>query len=86
MLKVLNQNYYFDLDIIDKFVNISSQTGGTELHINIVKYEMIKMMSEIIMTEDEIVDESLGEKNNDLTIPFKLAFNTLLNYKIINKY
>lgn len=86
MLKVLNQHYYFDLDAVDKFVNITNPSGGTENHINIVKYEMIKMMSEIVMTEEEMVDEALGEKNNELTIPFKLAFNTLLNHKIINKY
>ena len=31
------------------------------------------------------VDENLGMKNNDVTIPFKIAFNTLLMKKIINK-
>jgi len=39
------------------------------------------------MTEDEEMDESLGLKGgNGTTIPFKLAFNSLLNKKLINKY
>jgi hypothetical protein len=47
---------------------------------------MIKVMMEVLLTENDIFDETLGEKSNELTIPFKLAFNTLLNKKIINKY
>ncbi len=35
--------------------------------------------------EDFVTYEKLGNKSN-LSIPFKLAFNTLLNNKIINKY
>jgi hypothetical protein len=46
---------------------------------------MVKIMTEILVTENEEVDEKLGEKS-DLTIPFKLAFNTLLNKKLLNKY
>ena len=86
MLKVLNENYYLDLDAIEQYINITSLTGGTETHINVVKYEIIKTMLEVIMTEDEEVDEALGQKSTGLTIPFKLAFNTLLNKKLINKY
>jgi hypothetical protein len=37
------------------------------------------------MTEDE-VDENLGMKSSQITLPFKLAFNTLLVNKIINKF
>jgi hypothetical protein len=32
------------------------------------------------------IDEKMGIKSTELTIPFKLAFNTLLNKKIITKY
>jgi hypothetical protein len=38
------------------------------------------------MTESEIIDEKLGFKNNEISIPFKIAFNTLLVNKIINKF
>ena len=86
MLKVLNENYYLDLDAIEQYINITSLTGGPETHINVVKYEVVKTMLEVIMSEDEEVDEALGQKSTGLTIPFKLAFNTLLNKKLINKY
>jgi hypothetical protein len=43
-------------------------------------------MIEILMTESDEVDETLGAKSSELSIPFKLAFNTLINKKIINKY
>jgi hypothetical protein len=43
-------------------------------------------MLEIIMDEPEEIDEQLGAKGtNNLSIPFKLAFNTLLFKNLINK-
>jgi len=87
MFKIFNETYYVDIDEIEKYINIPSSTGGTEMHINVVKYEVVKMMMEVLMTEDEELDESLGLKGgNGTTVPFKLAFNSLLNKKLINKY
>jgi hypothetical protein len=86
MLKILNEHYYVDLDRLEQYVNIPQPSGDSENHISVVKYDMIKVMMEVLLTENDIVDETLGEKSNELTIPFKLAFNTLLNKKIINKY
>ena len=87
MFKIFNDTYYVDIDEIEKYINITSQTGGTELHINVIKYETVKIMLEVVMTEDEQMDDSLGLKGGGgLTIPFKLAFNSLLNKKLINKY
>jgi hypothetical protein len=42
-------------------------------------------MIEVIMTErEDEMDNNLGTYNqNKLSIPFKIAFNTLLMYKII---
>jgi len=86
MLKILNENYYLDIDQIDNYVNIGSSTGESENHISVVKYEMIKTMIEVVLSESDEIDETLGHKSSDLSLPFKLAFNTLLNKKIINKY
>ena len=89
MLKILNEHYYLDLDEIDNYINIeppANFTGMGDNHISVVKYEMVKTLIEIIMTENESVDEALGPKNSDLSIPFKIAFNTLLNKKLLNKY
>lgn len=87
MIKILNENYYFDLDVLDSCVQmpkIESYSG--ENHINIVKYEMIKLMVEVVMDSQEEIDEKLGPRAEGMSIPFKLAFNTLLNKNIINKY
>jgi hypothetical protein len=91
MIKVLGENYYLDLDKIDEYVQIklkkpviSGDTEGTS--ISIIKYETIKLMLEVIMDEPEEIDEQLGAKGtNNLSIPFRLAFNTLLYKKLINK-
>ena len=93
MLKILNEYYYLDLDKMEEMVNLSAKnkTEGEESetmeqHISVVKYDILKVMIEVLMTESEEVDEKLGPKSSELSIPFKLAFNTLLNKKIINKY
>jgi hypothetical protein len=90
MFKIFNEEYFLDLDKIEDYIKISKDelsSGVTEGQtISIVKYETIKLMLEIIMDEPEPIDESLGSKSSELTIPFKLAFNTLLNKKIITKY
>ena len=93
MLKILNEYYYLDLDKMEEMVNLPSknkpegeESESVEQHISVVKYDILKVMIEILMTESEEVDEKLGPKSSELSIPFKLAFNTLLNKKIINKY
>jgi hypothetical protein len=91
MLKILGEYYYLDLDAIDEFIQIKDEnpplTGGTESpHISIAKYENTKLMIEVLMDDPSEVDETLREKSSELTIPFKLAFNTLLNKKLLNKY
>jgi hypothetical protein len=90
MLKVLGEHYYLDLDKIDDYVQIKEVTPSTGItdttHISIIKYETVKLMMEIIMDEPNEVDETLGVKGtNNLSIPFKIAFNTLLYKKLLNK-
>lgn len=87
MLKILGEHYYIDLDQAQSIINIEtpSISGGTEQQIGVVQYEMIKIMLEVVLSEQEDVDETLGDKAST-SIPFKLAFNTLLNNKVIQKY
>jgi hypothetical protein len=48
---------------------------------------MVKMMLEVILSEDLDVDDKLGIKNtSNISVPFKIAFNSLLNKKLINHY
>lgn len=90
MIKIFNENYYIDLDVIQKLSTFESDneviSGSSEQHISVVKYEMIKLMLDVILSENEEVDEKLGMSSSSHSIPFKLAFNTLLNNRIINKY
>jgi hypothetical protein len=85
MLKVFNNLYYIDLEEINnKSVILESVSGVTEQQISVVNYELIKIMIETILTEKDEVDETLGDKS-DVSIPFKIAFNTLLYNKIIKQ-
>jgi hypothetical protein len=94
MIQVLGENYFIDLDEIENYLDMSqtddsgdSESGVTETKINIIKFEMVKMLLDTVLNEQEIVDEKLGMKSNSqVSIPFKLAFNSLLNKKLINHY
>jgi hypothetical protein len=85
MFKILGEHYYIDLDQIEKYISIESTSGDTENQIHLVKYESVKFMLEIVMEPTDGIDEKLGMNSSELPLPFKLAFNTLLIKKIINK-
>jgi hypothetical protein len=93
MLKVLGENYFVDLDEIEKYLDMTDEvsvepiSGTTGMRINIIKFEMVKMMLETILSEHDDIDDSLGLKSASKTsVPFKIAFNSLLNKKLINLY
>tara|TARA_R110000868_G_scaffold8447_4_gene43832 strand:+ start:203 stop:496 length:294 start_codon:yes stop_codon:yes gene_type:complete len=97
MIKVLGENYYFDLDKIEEYLDMSIKpgedieddefSGSTDMKVNIIKFEMVKMLMDTILTEHEEIDEKLGMKSsNNTSIPFRLSFNSLLNKKRINHY
>jgi hypothetical protein len=94
MIQVLGENYFIDLDEIENYLDMNqdddsddSESGVTKTKINIIKFEMVKMLLDTVLNEQEIVDEKLGMKSNaQVSIPFRLAFNSLLNKKLINHY
>ena len=93
MLNVLGENYFIDLDEIEKYLDMSddqslSDSGTTEMRINIVKFELVKMMLDVILSEDLEIDDKLGLKSSssNISVPFKIAFNSLLNKNLINHY
>ena len=87
MLKILGEHYFLDLDRIEEYINITPPVSASnETHISVVKYELVKILTETILTENDEIDETLGTKSSSLSVPFKMAFNTLLNKKLINKY
>jgi hypothetical protein len=90
MIKIFGEFYYIDLEEIESVVNLEiiPVSGGTsEQQIKFVKYDIVKMMIETVLTEREDIDDTLGmSSTNGTTIPFKISFNTLLQNKIIKKY
>ena len=92
MINVLGENYFIDLDEIEKYLDmtdevaVESTTGSTEMRINIIKFEMVKLMLETVLSEHDDMDDKIGVKSSQTSIPFKIAFNSLLNKKLINHY
>ena len=67
--------------------NESENSDQPEQQISVTRYETFKSLIDVVLTEREELDESLGIHGaKDLTIPFKIAFNTLLINKIIKKF
>jgi hypothetical protein len=96
MFKIFNETYYVDIDKIDEYVQFTEETveetdteneevAKEEKQIHLVRYELVKNFLETVLTESNEVDEDLGMKTNEVSIPFKIAFNSLLVKKIINK-
>ena len=91
MLKVLGENYYLDLDKIESYLELSDSeygefSGTQETKINIIKFEMVKLMLETVLSEQDDMDDKIGVKSSNTSIPFRIAFNSLLNKKLINHY
>lgn len=55
--------------------------------IDISKWEITKAMIETVLSENSIVDEQMGvtKLGDQLSIPFRLAFNTLLHNNLIRE-
>jgi hypothetical protein len=92
MINVLGENYYVDLDEIEKYLDMTDEvsveptSGSTEMRINIIKFEMVKLMLETVLSEHDDMDGKIGVKSINTIIPFRIAFNSLLNKKLINHY
>jgi len=96
MLKFLGENYYIDIDELEKQISYESPIvhqsetedmesfDKPEQQISVARFEIYKNLVDVILTEREELDEGLGLHGaNNLTIPFKIAFNTLLINKIL---
>jgi hypothetical protein len=78
-----------DLERFETYLSIPPKEGeeNSDNQFSAIKYEMSKLMVEVIMSEHKELDETLGITNqSDLSIPFKLAFNTLLKHNILTKF
>ena len=87
MIDIFGENYYLNIERIDAFCNLNSKNQEEEEQkVSIMKYELIKMLSEVVLSEMNEIDDKLGVKGSrELSIPFKLSWNTLLRYNLIEK-
>lgn len=87
MIEVFGEHYYVDIEKAQEIISLPDNTSGeTEQNVSLIKWELVKTMIDVIVTENEDVDNKLGVKGSEvLSIPFKIAFNTLLFHKIIRK-
>jgi len=95
MIEILGHLYYIDLSELENFVeldtpkSVGKEEGSSDelkdyQHFSIIKYEVIKTMIEVILTEREELDDNLGiHTSRNTSIPFRIAFNTLLRHNII---
>ena len=93
MISFLGENYYVDVDEMEEQVSLLKSklaplSGDSETEqISVTRYETYKLLLEIVLSERENLDETMGiHSAKDLSIPFKLSFNTLLLNKIIQKF
>lgn len=88
MISIFGKNYFIDMNEIDKFLHVNkpmAESGDTET-FSVIKFEILKTLIEVILTEREDIDENLGTYSaKNLSIPFKFAFNTLLVYNILKE-
>lgn len=55
--------------------------------IDMAKYETVRVLFEVILSMQEEIDDNLGVERalGDTSLPFKLSFNTLIQYGIIKE-
>ncbi len=55
--------------------------------IDMTKWDLVKSMIETVLSENGIIDENMGitKLGEQLSIPFRLSFNTLVKHNLINK-
>jgi len=77
---------YMDVDQFMEQIELIKEGEDKEVSINLPKFEFFKLMLDVCLGYAEEVDDTLGHLGlNKTTIPFRLAINTLIEYKILKK-
>ena len=63
------------------------ENQGSGIQIDISKWEILRFMIEALMSNHSEIDDKLGIAglNNNSSIPFKIAFKTLLKYNVLQE-
>ena len=86
-LKIGHEFLYFDVDeFMNNISHVGYVSGTTSVEIILPKFEFFKTMLDTTTGIVEEADDTLGSVSmNKLSVPYKLAMNTLIKYKIIKK-
>ena len=97
-IDIVGSKMVIDLDEMMRFIKLEREPSQVrdgedeegefkpELAINAAKYEMLRLLVDVLLSTNEEIDEKMGYKSLDnLSFPFKLSFNTLIEYKIIKE-
>jgi len=100
LLQIGGKELYFDIDRLSDVVKIDSKINQDDIiekidveemeessiQIDITKYELYREMFATILSYNEEIDDKMGSVAlNKTTIPFKIAYNTLLMKGIIKE-
>ncbi len=82
----INFNKLTDLVVLkEETKNDEEETAGT-IHIDVTKYETIREMIATVIDTNTEIDDKMGIVGlNSLPISFKIAYNTLIHYDILDE-
>ena len=88
MVEIFGKYYFIDLDAITEACKTGSKIkddeGNETFEINIFKYELLKLCVERLLNEyDQEGDGIEAIIQNNISISFRFAYNTLLKNNII---
>jgi len=89
-LDIMGMKMIIDMDeLITQVILDKKEIDGKlvdDFAINAPKYEIFRILLEVILTSQEEMDNKMGYKSLDNSgFPFKLAFNTLIEHKILKE-
>ncbi len=88
-VKIMGVKMVVDVEKVIDHITMESdddEEHSSGLAINAAKYEILRVLLDVIFSGDEQIDDKMGYKSLDnSTFPFKLALNTLIEYKIIKE-
>lgn len=66
---------------------VTTRVYDKDRQIDVSKYETLRTLIDIVLSTNEEMDDTLGTERGmkQMPIPFKLAFNTLLYYNVLEK-
>tara|TARA_R100001082_G_C4336184_1_gene147893 strand:+ start:269 stop:592 length:324 start_codon:yes stop_codon:yes gene_type:complete len=80
------EEFMKQIELLKSLETVEEGDEKTEVSINLPKFEFFKLMLDVCLGYAEEVDDTLGQLGlNKTTIPFRLAINTLIEYKILKK-